>query len=78
MVTPKLQRVPLDVVNNVPYLIKDGLHTQLGDPDAITRATGVAIVDGRVEIVVSDWHTEAALPAYLLDSSDDESEGGPP
>ena len=64
MVTPKLQRVPLDILNNVPYLLQNGLHVQLRDPVAITQHTGVDIVDGHVKIVVSDWHAEAALPAH--------------
>ena len=54
MVTPELKIVPLDVINDVPYLMEHGSHTRLKDPLEIRRATGVFVSEaGVLQIDVS-------------------------
>ena len=43
MVTPDLKIVPLDVISDIPYIKRDGLHSQGLDPAEITALTGVMI-----------------------------------
>ena len=43
MITPLLKIVPLDVVNSVPYVKEQGLHSYLTDPKQIRERTGVYV-----------------------------------
>ena len=50
-VTPDLKIIPFDVIGDVPYLLEDGLHTYVRDPEQIAALTGVMITpDGKLVI----------------------------
>ena len=54
LIPPSYNIVPLDVIGNIPYLVKDGAVSSLRDPDEIAAATGVFVSDGKLQIDAGD------------------------
>ena len=75
MITPSMKIVPLDVINDVPYILHKGLHTTLTDPGEIRERCGVYITTaGKVQFDVGASPANAATVAVAAEVADSSSQ----
>ena len=55
LVTPDLEIIPLDVVGDIPYLLRDGLHTEGRDHSEIAALCGVRIDENNQLVICSEY-----------------------
>ena len=69
MITPSMRIVLLDVYNDIPYLRRDGLHSQNLSDDEVEDRCGISVSTGRVTIA-DDSAAYVSAPSRTVSTCD--------